>query len=126
MGDIVTVKCNRCGYSKEYLLGAGMLGADYDVALALFPSDEREEVNAFVALHGKKKISCVSRIGKCSKCRTIANLNVLKITGTDGEKKEFATKCKTCRTAYREIDIYKTICPDCKCKLNAEITGHWD
>ncbi len=126
MGVIKKVKCNHCGYSKDFFLGVGMLGGNLDTAKKNFPDTVQKEIDQWIAMHGYQRSVIEGKLGTCSTCDALELYNELTVFGTDETKVSYVTKCKKCNSEMKPIVERQLSCPTCGYELTMEVGGHWD
>ena len=126
MGEMRTIKCQKCDYSKRFLLGTGLMGGNLEIAKKNFSYQIQKEIENWISEHGCRKSSCVNKPGRCMECRTLEVFYELTVKGTDDQENRYVSSCKRCGGKYELIDLEDITCPVCEGNVTVEMTGHWD
>ena len=132
MGQLVNLKCKKCGYETNLGLGAGLTFNDLDRILVFFDQATQDKIRAAVEGHNRLwyvyKEVCV-----CEKCGKISAIAVFKTTDAQGKEIMYHARCQ-CGSANVEIHDFEKLqegketlsCPACGDILEISVTGHWD
>ncbi len=129
MGEYITLKCDKCDYSKKLKVGQGL--RDHDLTIVASYFDEEYKLRVLSARDGGGLPIFHWEIAFCRECNEYTSVPVLDITGKD-LKEQIMGKCE-CGHKICESDIvnrsseYDTFdCPLCKGKLLLRHDGYWD
>ena len=126
MAEVRTFKCEKCGYNKEFYLGAGMLGGMIEYSQKDFSYEIQKQIKQWIEEHGYQRSEKNNLLGRCRGCGALNVYSELKLKGTDGMEIVFDSNCKMCGSDYETIETDKATCPDCNSELVSEVSGHWD
>ena len=132
MGQLVNVKCNKCGYETNLGLGNGRTYNQLDAVISFFDKETRDKIRALVD-SGTVTWEVYKVIGICEKCGKISAIAVFKALDTEGNVTQYHSRCQ-CGSGNIELyDLDKVMdgsisitCPVCGDKLEAAATGYWD
>ena len=132
MGQIVEVKCTKCGYKESLKLGAGMLYNKPDVVLGLFDDASKEEIKKTLSDNKTAMWYAYKELGRCISCKKLSEIAVFKLSKTDGDSKTIVSRCK-CQKEAELIDSDNAIeghikvkCPICNEEMEVKVIGNWD
>lgn len=132
MGQLLNLKCNKCGYETNLGVGAGISFNRPDVVSFFFDKKISEEIFAVIERIGNGSWSVVKEIGVCEKCGKISAIAVFRATDSDGRTVEYRAKCP----CGGEVELFspedvlngrkKLSCPACGDVLEVTSQGYWD
>ena len=126
MGQILSLKCKKCGYESDLWIGAGMSFYSVENVMEIFDASAQEKIKKAIMDNPKAPNDVRKRIGICRECGKIKAVGVFRMTIPDGDKIEIVAKCN-CGGQVRVVDSEEAIkCPKCGELLQVEETGHWD
>ena len=133
MGQLVNLKCNKCGYETNLSIGSGIAFNNLEKVITLFDKETREQIRGVVNKSGNRLWYVYKEIGRCEKCGKISAIAVFKTT--DAERREIVFNAK-CQCGSSDIQLYDSekifegkenvFCPICAEKLAVTEQGHWD
>ncbi|SFC11290.1 hypothetical protein [Butyrivibrio sp. YAB3001] len=132
MGQIVSVRCPKCGYSATLNVGVGKKYNEFEYVIELFDDEAKEKIREAINKHGSKNWNVRIDIGVCSKCKKVVEIPIFTVMTEAGEPIVIASKCKCgSRAKTFEVDrvIYgkdELLCPLCGEDLKVEVRGLWD
>lgn len=132
MGELINLKCQKCGYETNLGIGAGILFNRVENILEFFDRETAEKIKALAA-DGDIFWSVTKEAGVCEKCGKISAIAVFKATDKNGKTTELRGRCQ-CGSSSIEIYDYESLqdgrkkifCPACGDELEITIQGHWD
>lgn len=132
MGQIVNLKCERCGYEANLWVGAGMTFFDIEKTITLFNKDTQQRIRNDLEKNPKGTWTITKEIGVCERCRKISAIPVFILNKEDGTVVEYIGKC-ICGGDVDIVDTEKVLsgeikleCPACGDLLVAKNDGYWD
>ncbi len=132
MGQMVSLKCQKCGYEAKLWVGAGMIYNVLDNVVTFFDSKTQAQIRDTVKNNPECFWSVSKEIGICDKCGKISAIAVFKLTDKSGKFTEYRAKCQ-CGNEVEIMDLEKVLdgrislcCPVCQDPLTVEVMGHWD
>jgi predicted RNA-binding Zn-ribbon protein involved in translation (DUF1610 family) len=132
MGQLVNLKCKKCGYETNLGLGAGMTFNNLEMVISYFDKETQGKIRALA--ESSNKLWYVYReIGICEKCGKISAIAVFKTTDASGKEIMYHSRCQ-CGSANVELHDFEKVqegkdilyCPACGDALEVSVTGHWD
>lgn len=132
MGSGMIVKCRKCDFSKELLLGCGMYQQSFDKILQDMNDKSREVINGLMKEYEMENFQVVREVFYCDKCRDIFDKSVLNIEFFGGVKFEEEIFCNKCSEKLIKItnfhDIEYMNCPSCNEGVLTYINNfiYWD
>ena len=135
MGTGNLIKCNKCSYEKEFMLGYGMLYGDVDRVVSFLDKKNRDRATEVMKEnHQNYTFDFEGRaIFQCRKCFSVEENEYIVIR--DKEKKllfRTYSECKKCKIKRRKLPMRDEIvkefyCPKCKTDSVEVHTGiMWD
>lgn len=126
MGQIKQIKCTRCEYQKEILIGGGLSDCKLKTILAALPGKQQRELAAEIN-RGAAFVSITRQPRVCSACGTIQALPVVTYM-LDGTQKTLYGACSQCgKDADASWNDAQTgTCPTCGAAVEIRNAGHWD
>ncbi len=132
MGELINLKCRKCGYETNLGIGAGILFNRVENILELFDRETGEKIKALTAVGGILW-SVTKEVGVCEKCGKITAIAVFKATDRSGKVTELRSRC-TCGSSSIEIYDYEPLQggkrestgPACGGEIGGTSQGHWD
>ena len=132
MGQMIELKCEKCGYDVRLNIGAGMSYTSLEKVIGFFDKSDRVLIEAAIKNNPKSFWYVSQEIGICESCGKISAIAVFRLTTDDGINIEYQAKCP-CGGDVDLEDSEKVLegknvikCPVCKEPLTATVTGHWD
>ncbi len=133
MGQLINLKCEKCGYETNLGIGAGMLYYDLDTVLTLFDKETQGKIRDAVKDIPPSNWMASKEIGICEKCGKISAIPVFTIDTGDGKTIEYRGKCQ-CGSSSLDIKDFEKIqdgtdsisCPICGDTLVVSVQGYWD
>ncbi len=133
MGQLVNLKCNKCGYETNLSIGSGIAFNNLEKVITLFDKETREQIRGVVNKSGNRLWYVYKEIGRCEKCGKISAIAVFKTTDADGREIVFSAKCQCGSSDIQLYDSEKILegkenvfCPMCAEELVVTEQGHWD
>ncbi len=126
MGEVKQLLCGKCNYQKELYLGSGFLGKDTEHSIRIFPPQEQQRIQQWIAEHGCQKSISSCEYGVCDTCGAEDSYTKLTIIGSDQTTISYQTDCTICGGKYKQRKLENLICPKCKSALEVRTSGHWD
>ena len=132
MGQLVNLKCKKCGYQTNLGIGAGKRFIDLETVLDLFDKETQGKIRDIVGKNAGKGWLVSKEIGICEKCGKISAVAVFEMTDIEGKEIQFKAKCPCgadVELADREavLDGRSSItCPACGDELEITMEGFWD
>jgi len=118
MGNGIIIKCCRCNFSQEYLLGSGFCSDSLEKILQKSHAKCIDTVETISKIYRIEKHSVVRKLFYCSSCHNIEDESILKITFEQGvffEEEAFCSRCGKKLTEIKECrEISDIDCPQCK------------
>ncbi len=129
MGELIRLKCEKCGRTFDLGIGQGMLDYDPEKVLMHFDPAASDTFRAVISA-SQDKWSYRKMIGYCSKCRTYSAIPTIHITNK-GKEQALAAKCACGNTCVifddtDRVQMSRIKCPDCLGTMTAQSTGMWD
>ena len=131
MGQIIEIKCSKCGYRESANIGQGIRYKRLENVVNLFDEQTKDKINKTVTA-GNSIWSAYREIGECRKCKRIVGTTVFTVTDEQGKKTALVSKC-SCGNELRIIDSEKVLigqqnvkCSKCGGNLEAKEIGRWD
>lgn len=132
MGQIVTLKCQKCGYEENLFVGTGITFNNLESVISLFDEETQVRIRESVSNNPKSLWYICKEIGICDVCKKISAVGVFTMNGSGGEKIQYQGKCQ-CGKKVNLADTEKVIggkikleCPQCGDLLFAKLDGNWD
>ena len=132
MGQLLNLKCNKCGYETNLGVGAGISFNRPDVVSIFFDKKTAEVILAVIERVGNGSWSVVKEIGVCERCGKISAIAEFRAAEKDGRIVEYRAKCP----CGGVVDIFspedvladrkKLSCPACGDVLEITHQGYWD
>lgn len=132
MGQLISLKCEKCGYEVNLGVGAGLTFNSLDTVLTLFDKPTQDKIKAAIEQYPRNFWYVSKEIGVCDKCGRISGVAVFKLNQENGQFIVYKAKCP----CGAEVDIYdseeviegktKISCPPCGEPLEVTVNGHWD
>ena len=133
MGQLVNLKCEKCGYETNLGVGAGVTFNNLEKVIDLFEKDTQEKIRAAVKANGGRGWTVSKEIGICEKCGKISAIAVFKMTDPSGKELLYHSKC-ACGSGSIDLKEYEMVlsgellitCPMCGDVMVITEQGHWD
>ena len=133
MGQLVNLKCKKCGYETNLGVGAGMLFNDLEKVITMFDKPTQDRIRTLVKENGQKPWYIYKEIGICEKCGKISAIAVFKSGDGLGNPVEFHGRCN-CGSENINFHNFDSIqegiatipCPTCGETMEVNIQGNWD
>lgn len=127
MGQVIDVKCNKCGYSERFYLGMGMRDWDKAVVAGYFESCRAKEI-----LDSGDSWCFNWKLARCNDCKRLLRVPVLDGLDEDKGRYEFIGAVCCGQPIDEIIDVPEQVgklytkCPKCEDELEASETMLWD
>lgn len=131
MGELIRLKCEKCGRSYEIGVGHGMADKNLDAVLRNFDDPTAAHIREMLSSsESGTGWSYRKMIGYCSSCRSFFEIPTFHITNKEKEQ-TVAAKCRCGNNCVlfddEDRDQMATIkCPDCNDFMTASSAGMWD
>ena len=126
MGQILRLKCRKCGYGSDLWIGAGMSFYSVENVMDIFDQEIQEKIKEAVKGISLRDYDVRKVIGICKECGKISAVGYFKMHAADGKDIEYTAKCP-CGADVEKIGSEDNIkCPTCGEVLEVNEVGHWD
>ena len=133
MGQLINLKCEKCGYETNLGVGAGVTFSNLEKVIDLFDNQTQEKIRAAVNANGGRGWTIYKEIGICEKCGKISAIAVFKMADTAGKELLYHSKC-ACGSGSIDLKDYEKAlsgelsinCPLCGDVLVITEQGYWD
>ena len=133
MGQLINLKCSKCGYETNLGIGSGLTYNDLEKVLSFFDNATKDNIRKVVSEGSNKLWYVYKEIARCEKCGKISAIAVFKTTAPDGREITYHAKCQCGSNDIELFDSEKIIdgkatiaCPICGDNLEVTVQGHWD
>ncbi len=133
MGQLINLKCEKCGYETNLGIGAGMTYNDLEMVITFFDKDTQEKIRALVGSTPKKLWNVTKEIAVCEKCGKISAIAVFRSQDAGGNPIEYRAKCQCGSSSLNIYDSNEVLegrvsipCPACGDGMKASVQGMWD
>ncbi|MEQ8154473.1 MAG: hypothetical protein ABRQ25_06275 [Clostridiaceae bacterium] len=118
MGNGIIIKCCRCNFSQEYLLGTGFCLDSLDKILQNSHVKCTNIVNTISKSYRIEKYNLIRKLFHCNNCQNIEDISILSIMFEQGVLYEEEVFCSRCGKKLMQIkecsEISDIDCPECK------------
>lgn len=118
MGSGIIVKCSRCDFSKELLIGSGLFKPSFEKALEISSEETKETLKKLLNNYRIENHEVVREIYYCTSCLDIVDKSVLKVDLQSGIKFEEELYCSNCNNKLEKVEdneeIHDLHCPNCE------------
>lgn len=118
MGSGIIIKCNKCEFSKELLLGYGMYKPTFEKTMETIDERNINVVERLLENYCVEDFHVTRQIYYCEECSEIVDKSALKIDFQDGVKFGEQMYCNKCNNKMGKINNLKEIdnihCPNCR------------
>jgi hypothetical protein len=130
MGKGITVRCGRCGYEKEFLLGLGMSHGSLEEILKELPAGCAQAALHILQEHSVESHSSGIKLLVCTGCGRLSSEMCLDIHYDGGKLFSTEHTCPKCRGRLERAGrtaLVRRPCPRCRERaLRTEETALWD
>lgn len=128
MGRVYTVKCPKCGFTKDFQIGSGMHHEQImsDIRQTIAKGDFGIEAKHFLGIHPEADIVAVASVYHCNRCGDLENRTRIQIKD---DKVSYTVRnyCKKCNGRMGPApDVQKIHCPTCKVPMEIINMSNWD
>lgn len=125
MGNVVTARCDQCGYRRELHLGGGMRDCRMETILYALPPAGRTQLEA--QLPGMTSLSIDRKAAFCPECREWFALPAVKCVSKTKTLLLYGT-CPACGKPGGGClpETEEKRCPECGAPLSFAESGLWD
>ena len=131
MGELIRLKCEKCGTAFGLGIGHGMTDHDLDAVLSYFDPASADQIKSGISrMSAGDRWSYRKMIGYCDTCRSYFEIPTFHIINSENEQ-IVAAKCRCGNDCVLFDDDDKEQmagikCPECHGNMTVESAGNWD
>ena len=124
MGQLINLKCKKCGYETNLGVGVGRMFNKLDAVISSFDKETQSAIRNLID-GGGVSWEAYREIATCERCGKLSAITVFTTSDQNGKSAEYHSKCQ-CGSADVDLNDYEKVfggkatitCPACG--------GYWD